>query len=204
MNASTETKDTDADEGIQATLAKPGAGIPWLEQKIGGLMLRLYAARHDRVAALDDFTRSADEVLGLVDGLDEARGRERVLVPRLRGIEDSSRYWSPYMIVEHLCLVNAPVLGLVRLLSAGRTTDRRSGPENVKPSPDSGPESMEKLRGIVADWREQLPPADKLKHSKLHPHSWFGRLNAHQWLCMVAWHHRLHLRQLEAVLAGGH
>ncbi len=188
---------------IQAGLDKPGAGIPWLEQKIGGFLLRRYAAKRNRGQALEDFAATAGEVLGLVEGLDEARGRARVLVPRLRGMEDSSRYWSPYMIVEHLCLVDAPVLGLVRLLSAGKTTDRRSGPADVKPSPDSGLESLVKLHGIIAEWREHLPPAEKLLGSQQHPHSWFGNLNAHQWLCMGVMHHRIHLKQLQAVLAGG-
>lgn len=203
MDADIQTDNADAGNSIQATLAKPGAGIPWLEQKIGGFMLRIYAARGGREEVLEDFARSADEVLRLAANLDETRGRGRVLIPRLRGIEDSSRYWSPYMIVEHICLVDGPVLALVRLLSAGRTSDRRGGPADVKPSPEAGPESLEKLRGIVADWREHLPAADKLKQSKRHPHSWFGLLNAHQWLAMAAWHHRLHLKQLEAVLAGG-
>lgn len=198
----TSNGETNAGEGIQAGLGKPGAGIPWLEQKIGGFLLRRYAGKRRREEALEDFGDSAGEVLGLVESLDEARGRARVLIPRLRGIEDSSRYWSPYMIVEHLCLVDGPVLGLMRLLSAGKTTDRRSGPADVKPSPEAGPESLGKLRGIVAEWREHLPPADKLNASKEHPHSWFGGLNAHQWLCMGVMHHRIHLKQLQAVLAG--
>lgn len=192
---------TDGAGDIQARLDKPGAGIPWLEQKIGGLLLRRYAAKRDCGQALDDFAATAGEVLGLVEGLDEARGRARVLIPRLHGIEDSSRYWSPYMIVEHLCLVDGPVLGLVRLLSAGKTTDRRSGPADVKPSPDSGPESLSKLHAIIAEWRGHLPAAEKLKASKTHLHSWFGNLNAHQWLCMAVMHHRIHLKQLQAVLA---
>ncbi|WP_035616297.1 DinB family protein [Haloferula sp. BvORR071] len=187
---------------IQKGLEKPGAGIPWLEQKIGGLMLRREARKGSREQLLEAFCGTAEEVLQLVDGLDEGRGRKRVLIPRLRGIEDSSRYWSPYMIVEHLCRVDGPVLGLVRLLAAGKTTDRKSGPADVKPSVEAGPESLEKLRGIVAEWREHLPAAEKLVASKRHRHSWFGNLNAHQWLCMGVMHHRIHRKQLEAVLAG--
>ncbi|WP_367872689.1 hypothetical protein [Luteolibacter sp. Populi] len=199
---SIETEDAAAnDRDIQAELDRPGAGIPWLEMQFGKFGLRLLASRTSRDAALEGYVRSAEQVLRLVGDLDEAHGKKRVLVPRMRFMEDSSRYWSPYMIVEHLCLIDGPLLALVRLLSTGRTSDRVASTAAVKPSPEAGPESLEKFRGIVADWNSQLPTAEKLLDSALHPHPWFGPMNAHQWLCLAAQHHGVHRKQLDAVLA---
>lgn len=193
-------KAKDTEEAIQASLDKPGAGIPRIEQMTGKIGLFIYAATHQREQALADFEAGAREALSLVCGLGEEMLGKRVMVPRERGMEDSSRFWSPAMIVQHLAIVDRQLLAMVRFLSAGRTSDRVVSTASVKPQPGTGREVIAEYEEVLASWREHLPDEGKLKASARHTHPWFGRMNAHQWMCMAVSHHRIHLRQLRAVL----
>ena len=71
----------------------------------------------------------------------ETCGRQ-VLIDRLRGLEDSSRNWSVYMVVEHLRIVNE-VIGLsIRSLGRGKVPSGKVSTADVKPSPDLDEEAM--------------------------------------------------------------
>ncbi|MCW1915335.1 DinB family protein [Luteolibacter sp. GHJ8] len=189
------------EEAIQAALEKPGAGLPEAERRVVRMGLVRYAASHDRDAALADFLSGAGAILELVTGLDEARLRRRVLVERVPGMEDSSRYWSPGMIVQHLAIVDRGVLMLVHGLLVGKLPGQSRGPADVKPSPDAGPESLDLFRDTTASWAKFLGKAESLCGTIQHPHPWFGPLDAHHWFCVAVQHHEIHRMQLEAVLA---
>ncbi|MEK7951472.1 DinB family protein [Luteolibacter soli] len=181
-------------------LAPPGAGLPWLEKKMLGYGLGLYSKVTDRERAMERFLGEAESVLSLATPLSEEEGRRAVLVKRLRGMEDSSRYWSPYMIVQHLVIVDKAMLMMIRMLSAGKTTDRKSSTADVKPSPDAGPEALDEFRELLVRWQETLSGIPDLRSGSRHPHPWFGPLDAHGWSCVAGLHHGIHRRQMEAVL----
>lgn len=165
-----------------------------------GFGLGVYARLADRERALERFHGEAERVVSLVTPLTEEEGRRPVLVKRLRGMEDSSRYWSPYMIVQHLVIVDRAMLMMIRLISSGKTTDRKSGTADVKPSPNAGPEAVDEFRTLLVRWQETLSEIPDLRGGSRHPHPWFGPLNAHEWLAVAAQHHGIHRRQMEMVL----
>lgn len=181
-------------------LAPPGAGIPWLERMVLKGGVRLYASRTSQQAAMALFQRDAAEVIAMAESVSEEIGRKPALVPRLRAMEDSSRYWSPYMIVQHLDIIDRGVLMLVRGLAAGRSSDKVTGTADVKPSPDAGPDVVGKFRETVAAWQSKLAEIPDLKTRLRHPHPWFGPLDAHAWVCVAALHHGVHLKQMKLVL----
>ena len=183
-------------------LAPPGAGIPWLERTVLTGGVRLYASRASQEAAMALFQRDAAEVLSMAESVSEEIGRKPVLVPRLRAMEDSSRFWSPYMIVQHLDIIDRGVLMLARCLAAGKSSDKVTGTADVKPSPDAGPEVTGKFRETVEAWRNKLATIPDLKTRLRHPHPWFGPLDAHTWVCVAALHHGVHLKQMRLVLRG--
>jgi len=183
-------------------LDAPGAGVPWLEKKLMGIGLRMYAGSTDRVKALAKFQTGAEELLALAEPLDEATGRKRVLVPRLRAMEDSSRFWSPYMIIQHVTIIDRGVLLLIRALSAGKPPGPARGTADVKPSPDAGPETIAAFRETAAEWQKRIGAIPDLKTALKQPHPWFGKLDGHQWLCVAALHHDIHLKQMAHVLKG--
>src|SRR5262245_52115078 len=91
-------------EDPQAQLQPPGAGLPAFELFVSRAGLRLLKLFVSREGASRWFRTEADRVLALARSLDPADATRRVLIPRLAGLEDSSRYWSVCMTLEHLCI----------------------------------------------------------------------------------------------------
>jgi hypothetical protein len=182
------------------TLAPPGAGLPWFEELMLRSGLRLYSRFTGSDEILARFQGEGVRVLSLAESLDVAQGRTPVLIERVRGMEDSSRCWSPYMILRHLVMVDKGLLGMILLLSAGKSMNRKVSPADVKPSADAGPEVIEEFRELLEHWQEKLAGVSGLRGGSRHLHPWFGSLDAHGWLALAAVHHGIHRKQMERVL----
>jgi hypothetical protein len=181
-------------------LAPPGAGVPSLELlwlRPGFWMLqRLWS--DDRAARV--FEKEADRILPLVDGLTPEQGARRVLIKRLPGIEDSSRFWSAFMVLEHLRIVNDGMARIIETLSRGHRVPGEVSTAAVKPAAGIGLEAVKRFQNGVGDFTDRtravLPSASRVRHA----HPWFGPLDAHGWHCLAAMHQGIHRRQLEAIL----
>ena len=101
------------------TLDSPGAGLPALQSLFSRFVLAVASAVDSRESALRRFNTEAGRIRKLVDPMDETVGARRVLVPRLLGLEDSSRFWSPFMVVEHLVIVDTNMFRIMTDLVAG-------------------------------------------------------------------------------------
>lgn len=53
-------------------------------------------------------------------------------------MEDSSRYWSVFMTLDHLRIVNLGVADAIRLLGQDKVPERKADTATVKPSPEAG------------------------------------------------------------------
>lgn len=190
------------DSAAEPDLAPPGAGVTFLERKLLTWAVGWRARQWSVAEALRRFLEGADRFLERIGPLDEATGRRRVLIPRRPWLEDSSRYYSPYMVLQHVAMVDRGGIGLVVLLAAGRTSDRQASTAAVKPAPDAGPETLETFRQVREQWRERLAGIERLPTAARHAHPWTGPLDAHRWLCLSVLHHDIHLRQLDRILAG--
>jgi hypothetical protein len=189
-----------AEEQAEPKLDEPGAGLPWMERTLLNAGLRLYAALTPKRRVLASFAAHAEAATAQVEGLPASAARQRVLIARRPGIEDSTRFWSPFMVLEHMAIVAEGVAGLVLALEKGRDPGREVRIQDVKPSPEAGPESIQRLRGIVARYGRLIGGPDGLRGRATHPHPWFGPLDARQWLCLAAVHNGVHHRQLRAIV----
>lgn len=184
-------------------LAPPGAGIPTLETWIGRSVL--WWMRHCQTPAqgFARFDHEASAILQLVTDLPEVPGGRQILIPRPRGIEDSSRNWSAWMTLQHLAIVNAGITGIIRDLLAGRTPGGVVRIEDVKPTPDIGREILgeyqDSCRILSQTARRHL--RDARAPAGRHPHPWFGPLDAASWFCLAAGHLGLHRVQIRRILA---
>lgn len=183
-------------------LAPPGAGLPPAELLVARVLfwfLRLTGSRRSTAAR---FERERARIRGLLRGCDpEAAGR-RVLVPRLWGLEDSSRSWSVWMTLDHLRIVNDAVAPLIAELVRGRVPEGEASIAAVKPSPAAGPDvvaafedSCDRLAAVVA-------ASPRLATAVRFPHPWFGPLDAAGWHTLSATHIGIHRAQIESILAG--
>jgi len=183
-------------------LDRPGAGLPLAQLLFSRLILAIASAVDSRESALRRFTSEARRIRKLVDPLDATVGARRVLVPRLLGLEDSSRFWSPFMVVEHLVIVDTNVFRIMTDLMAGRLHPDEARIEDFKPARSVERASLVAFDKLVAQFNAQVPQWSDLRTRCRHVHPWFGPLDAHRWLCLAGLHHGIHRRQLKRILAG--
>jgi hypothetical protein len=182
------------------TVGKPGVGLPPLEAFLARVSIAVLRRTTSRAAALSRFRAEADRLAALIGQLDETAARTRVLVKRVRGIEDNSRYWSAGMVLEHLMIVDHGIAGIIEHICNGEVYPDEVSIRQVKPHPETGNEIVPAFRSAVDDYcrRVQLTPN---LHSKLtHVHPWFGGLDGHAWHCLAATHHTIHRRQMERIV----
>ncbi len=182
-------------------LDKPGAGLPFLE----ALAVRWYVGpylsrRADKAANLRLFTVVGAQLLKEADAIPADRRDVKVLVPRMKGIEDSSRHWSPNETLEHVLMTGAAMRGLVIELAAGRTSDIVVRIEDFKPKGKyTGGDARPDLRAFLEETVRLLSPLAIEDSGPTHRHPWLGEFNALQWTWLLAGHGGLHLAQLRAI-----
>ena len=100
---------------------------------------------------------------------------QTLLIPRVIGIEDSSRNWSVAMVLEHLCLTNAEMTIAVDSLSRGIVPKGEVDIALYKPDPDVGMAVFDRFRDVnqryirddrvVARCRRQIEPTSNVSAS---------------------------------------
>ncbi len=187
-------------ETTEPRLDRPGAGLPAIELFIAKRMVAARYRKMSRDEIIADFERERVLISEMASRLAPDLGSRQVLVKRLRGMEDSSRFWSIYMVLDHLRIVNEAVSSFIGLLGEGKCPDDEADTAKVKPAVGAGPEVIDafnatcrKLAGVVAS-------IECLDTPVKHPHPWFGPFDAGQWHHMAAFHMTLHRKQIEAIL----
>ncbi len=181
-------------------LARPGAGLPAVELLLSRVIFAVTRLTDSRASALRRLAAEAGRICALVGALDDNAGARRVLVPRLLGLEDSSRFWSPFMVVEHLVIVDTNMFRIMSDLVAGWTHPHEARIEDFKPAPTASRGALASFQNLVGDFEANVPRWPDLHTRCRHTHPWFGPLDAHAWLCLAGMHHAIHRRQLEHIL----
>lgn len=181
-------------------LAPPGAGLPPLELWLDRLGFRLLRTLLGRERIRRWLMAETRQVLAVAGRLSEEQARQPVLIPRLTGLEDSSRHWSAGMVVQHLVIVDTGIADLLEALGQGHAFGREVRIAEVKPSPGAGLEQLPILQSTLEAYLARLAAIPRLRTGHTHAHPWFGPLDAHGWHALAALHTRIHRRQLEAVV----
>lgn len=179
-------------------LAPPGAGLPKFELAVVRFVFWFFHKRSSPAQVTALFAHEQRKILEIVKTCDPVDGARQVLIERLKGLEDSSRYWSVFMTLEHLRIVNSAIAGIVAALTAGENPPGVASTAAVKPSPTVGPEVVENFLESCLDYQETT--ASCKGAAGRFPHPWFGPLDAWQWQSMAAFHMRLHRQQIEKIL----
>jgi len=182
-------------------LQPPGAGLPPVEAFFGRhVFFPFFCGLHrwDRAELL--YKQESDMILDRCVHLYPEDVTRQVLIPRIFGIEDSSRFWSVAMTLEHLMVVGEKIRDVIIALSCGMTISEKADIVAVKPRGGKGHEIIEEFRTFVDDyvWEIQEKVKDR-KSTTTHHHPWFGPLTAYQWVCLGALHQRIHRRQIERI-----
>lgn len=187
---------------IQPALAAPGAGLPLPELWIARVLFwlkRLLGSRESFTARLQQ-ERAA--IRALLMQCAAGRRGEQVLIPRLRGLEDSSRFWSVWMTLEHLRITNRLFAGVIENLSRGEVPGRKAGTAGVKPRPDLNAEVEAAFEASCDDLLSAVAAVADLKTRARYSHPWFGPLDAAGWHALAATHMGIHRAQIAKIIAG--
>lgn len=191
-------------DDIQSSLAPPGAGLPPLQAAmLRHLMFPVYRRLTSWDKALAVFETEGRRIVEIMKPLDAKQTDVRVLVKPLLGIEDSSRYWSARMVLEHLIEVGTRIATGIVELGHGLEPTVKADVADVKPKGGLGPEVLDEYITFLGDYTGTLTEdvADRRsKHTLYHP--WFGHLTAHGWACLGGIHQMIHRRQMEQIVAG--
>lgn len=195
---------TDAE--IEAKLQKPGAGIPWPAL----MFVRYYvgprvAAKADWQAETTRFHETSAQMTALAEKLDNGQLQKRILVPRLRGLEDSSRYWSAAMTLEHVMIVGTSIRDIIIRLSQEQLPPGKADTARVKPQGKLPAQTVldnyKSFAAVVMPQIEAAVPPEKRDARLTFDHPWFGAFNLRQWHWLLAEHNAIHLRQLREIAA---
>lgn len=182
-------------------LAPPGAGLPRLELLAGRILLSLRRAFSTREAATARFGAERLRIRRLLDLGDPRLGARRVLIPRLPGMEDSSRHWSVWMTLDHLSIVNRSMARVIDSLTKGRVPEGQASTARVKPSPDATSAARDSYESSCDHLLSTVATAGNLKTALRYTHPWFGPLDAAAWHLLAGEHLAIHRRQLERIVA---
>lgn len=199
------SKKYSADQVIKS-LDKPGAGISLPARILLKIVIKKFVVR----------PRTWDECENQIQHLHKKLLRElenvtlellttRALVPAQRGLEDSSRFWSIAMTLQHLMIVGAGLQKFIIELGLGQKPTQVADTALVKP------ENLEYDLNIISDYKEfteNIIPNIKSTTSKnlsdlnlklTHAHPWFGEMTAKDWFWLIGAHMGLHLKQIREI-----
>jgi len=196
-------KENDSKEIIKE-LGESGAGV-YKIIKVSGQYI-LFPLLNSLISwdkAWDIFDKEGQKILKLVSEVEKEQLFQRVLVPKLFGLEDNSRYYSIAMVIEHLLMVGMALQTRVPLLSRGKKLNKHVKIEDVKPYREIDEDIVEKFEEFLSTYREKLDKNVEdihIDNTSLHP--WFGEFNPKQWSLLAFVHQIVHRRQVEAILKG--
>lgn len=184
----------------KSTLAAPGAGLPILELLVVRVAFRIIQEVLSRGRIQNWLLSETQKVLDAARALPSEQLTRQVLVPRLTGLEDSSRNWSAAMVLQHLVIVDTGIGELIAALGEDQAFGREVRIADVKPTPDAAEEQLVHLEDALRGYLEQVAAIRSLRTIRRHAHPWFGHLDGHGWHTLAAVHTMIHRRQLEAIV----
>ena len=181
-------------------LAPPGAGLPAYELRTARVLFALQRKRGNRATFNAAFGRERRRIASLVESCPPELAGVRVLIARPRGLEDSSRFWSVWMTLDHLRIVHEAMAGVVRSLGQGIMPPGEASTAAVKPSPNASSAVLPLYEKSCDDLLAAVASVPSLETPLRYPHLWFGPLDAAGWHALAAGHLRIHRVQLERIL----
>lgn len=194
-------------------LQAPGAGLPFFQ----GLLLKYWLypkliKKYDGAASIDAMLRETARIIELSLPLSDDQFFTRVLIDPLPALEDSSRYWSVAMVMEHLIICMRPMTQIAQTLAAGKTMNANTSPANVKPK---GGRTLTKEQWIklfddvtneCAGLLRQIATRDDVAHPAKDAarlgHPFFGAIHARGWIWVMGAHPTTHRRQVQRIIEG--
>jgi hypothetical protein len=193
-------------EQVIQSLDKPGAGIPLIAR----IMLRtvvknLVIRSRSWVECEKQILSTHRKILRELENINLELLTTRALVPSQRGLEDSSRYWSIAMTLQHLIIVGAGLQTFIIELGQKIKPQQVADTALVKPEDQVYKlQIIDEYKNFTENLIQNLETNTGKKLSQLdtsltHKHPWFGSMNAKDWFWLIGTHMGLHLQQIREI-----
>ncbi|MGJ8725371.1 MAG: DinB family protein [Roseibacillus sp.] len=180
-------------------LDAPGAGLPAPMLFVAKRVSLIRARLGTREKFLTEFGSEQAKIAKLIEPLSSDQRGQRILIPRLIGLEDSSRFYSVWMTLDHLRITNLAFASIIKQLSQGHVPDIMVSTADVKPDPEVTQEIEKDYKASCRTFLATIRKLPELKTEAQLNHPWFGPMNAHRWLSLSAFHMGIHRRQIKAI-----
>ena len=177
------------------------SGLPGFEAFYLNFFFKLGTAVTSDQSALASFQLTTEQILSCVNENDANVLSREFTIPRIQGIEESSRHWSVLMVLDHLRQVNEAIRETIRELKSSGQPFQPIRIADFKPDQDVGLEAIDEFQDVNKRYWAFVKSHMPLNTSLTFRHPWFGELNGHQWHCLAAAHQKIHLRQIYKILA---
>ncbi|HTH49485.1 MAG TPA: hypothetical protein VMB21_18360 [Candidatus Limnocylindria bacterium] len=188
----------DSEAGPQ--LAPPGAGLPTPELYIARLLMGWQRLTGDRESFNRKFQREREAIRQVVRSCDDVAAAKRVLIRRPPGLEDSSRYWSVWMTLDHLRIVNGQITKVIGALARGIIPPGEASTAAVKPTAALTASVVSDYETACDELVATVAAVPELKTRVRFNHPWFGPMDALGWHGLASSHMGLHRVQIERIL----
>jgi len=181
-------------------LAPPGAGLPWIELQVARAMFWTTFSFSTETTNSELIKIEQGRSLKLIEPCSVETLSRQVLIKRLPGLEDSSRFWSVFMTLSHVAIVNRAAHQAIQLLLVNEAPSAAASTAKVKPEMGAGPEAIQDFTNSCQALLDLAARCSIIRTAKTYSHPWFGPLDARGWHFLAGFHMRLHRKQLEAIL----
>lgn len=183
-------------------LAAPGAGLPKVELFAGRSLFALRRLTGNRDSFDAQFRKERTLIRTLVSSCDAQSAARRVLIKRPTGLEDSSRYWSVWMTLDHLRIVHGEFTRIIQALTKGVLPEGEASTAAVKPDPGVTADVVAAHEASCDAWLAAVAASPDLHTAVRFAHPWFGPLRASGWHALAGGHMGIHRVQIERIVAG--
>lgn len=190
------------DRTNEPQLAAPGAGLPALEHVLARIFFGLRRLTGSREAFNSKFIEERAAIRRLIADQSPELAGKRVLIRRCRGLEDSSRYWSVWMTLDHLRIVHCAFIEILKSLALGKTPEGEASTATVKPSTAVSGDVVAAYEETCDALLATVAGIPDLKTSARFAHPWFGPMDAFGWYALAGGHMSIHRVQIERIIAG--
>jgi len=185
---------------VPPKLAPPGAGLPWIELQVARCIFRASLATSSQQKCAERIMMERQRILNVMEGVSINDLSRQVFIKRLAGLEDSSRYWSVFMTVSHVSIVNRAIGESINLLLQNRIPGIAASTASVKPDVSAGVDSIKDLIDSCESLSSIKASPLELRTEKKYPHPWFGPLDARGWYFLAGFHMGLHRKQIQQIV----
>lgn len=187
----------------QIKLEAPGKGLPLVDSLMMRFFVGPFVSKRDSVEkSFSNFSKLNKKILERVAPLSFEEIHTPILVPKLKAIEDSSRYWSVAETLEHIEIVGREITsGIVNLAKYKKIPDFEVKIENYKPKGKyKGIDPRPSFQKFNDDVLSELKGLDINLAPPKFFHPWLGPLASQQWLWLLASHSGIHYNQINHIV----